>query len=242
MAGVAGTLQLQWVLICRLSIIQPTRPYTKYTFNNGQLTHMHAVSSSFHSKASTWKTKLLYLCAWHAPAKHLENTQWGAFSLTPSFFLFLNCQNPPFFTLMTMFSRQQHWWLMDNFGFDNSIDDWQAKYFHCSLHYACATGFIKQHTLIVLCIQYSCIHKVKHTTISHGCYAGVQFIPATSLVRFGAWVTAIDRFHCTMIIYTLTSEITMCAYHGCVRKASYSASSVIFFSIIFYALSKGYTK
>ena len=94
----------------------------KYTFNNGQLTHMHAVGSSFHSKASAWKTKLLYLCAWHAPAKHLENTQWGAFSLTPSFFLFLNCQNPPFFTLMTMFSRQQHWWSMDNFGFDNSIE------------------------------------------------------------------------------------------------------------------------
>ena len=41
---------------------------------------MHAVGSSFHSKASTWKTKLLYL---HAPAKHLENTQWCAFSLTP---------------------------------------------------------------------------------------------------------------------------------------------------------------
>ena len=41
---------------------------------------------------------------------------------------------------------------------------------------------------------------IKHTTISHGCYAGVQFIPAISLVRtniVGPWVTAIDRFHCS---------------------------------------------
>ena len=78
---------------------------------HGQLTHMHAVGSSFHSKASAWKTKLLYLCAWHAPAKHLlENTQWGAFSLTPSFFLSLAKTLP-----------SSLWWQC---SVDNGIDDW----------------------------------------------------------------------------------------------------------------------
>ena len=164
-----------------------------------------------------------------------------------------------------MLSQQQHWRLTDNLGFNNSVDDWQTTLasitvltidkasinFHCSLHYARATVFIKQHTctLIILCIQYSwteflymllhsflmnLYNKAKHTTISHGCYAEVQFIPATSLVRptiFDPWVTTIDRFHCTMVInYTLKSEKTVCAYHvrnGCVRKASYITSSVI---------------
>ena len=146
--------------------------------------------------------------------------------------LFFASQNPRFFALMTaLLSQQQHWWLTDNLGFNNSVDDWRTALasitvltidkvsinLHCSLHYARATGFIKQRTLIILCIQYSwtkflymwlhsflmkLYNKAKHTTISHGCYAVVQFIPATSLVRptiFGPWVTAIDRFHCTMV-------------------------------------------
>ena len=36
-------------------------------------------------------------------------------------------------------------------GFDNSVDNWQAKYFHCS-HYVRATVFIKQHTLIMIIV------------------------------------------------------------------------------------------
>ena len=85
------------------------------------------------------------------------------------------------------------------------------------INYAIGPSTLNQCTLILLCVQYSwteflymwlysflmnLYNKTKHTTISHGCYAGVQFIPATSLVRptiFGLWVTAIDRFHCTMV-------------------------------------------
>ena len=139
--------------------------------------------ASFHSEAVAlgrcW-------CTWHAPAKHgLENAQWCAFLVDAVIFSF-PCLNPPLRTLL----QQQHWRSMDNLGFNNySIDDWQdeAKYFHCSLKF-----------LINL---YS---KAKHTTISHDRYAGVQCIPATSLVRlniFGPWVTAIDRFHCSNNIH-----------------------------------------
>ena len=46
-------------------------------------------------------------------------------------------------------------------------------------------------------------NKVKHTTISHDRYVGVQFILATSLIKkaniFGPRVTAIDRFDCTTV-------------------------------------------
>ena len=50
-------------------------------------------------------------------------------------------------------------------------------------------------------------NKAKHNTISRGCYAGVQFIPATSLVMadiIGPRVTAINKFHCNMLIFTCT--------------------------------------
>ena len=110
------------------------------------------------------------------------------------------CQNPPFFASIW----QQHWWSTDNFGFDNSTDDWQGKYFHCSLnnvhwsHCVYNTVELSSYTCNCILFSWTCIIR-PNTTISHGCYAGVQFIPATSLVRFDPWVTAIDRFHCTMV-------------------------------------------
>ena len=104
------------------------------------------------------------------------------------------------FASMTTWLWQQCWRSTDNLGFDNSINDWQGtcKYFHCSLHYAHTTPGFKQRTLNWVMNLYN---KAKHTTILHGHYAGVQFIPATSLVRpniFGPWVTVIDRFHCIL--------------------------------------------
>ena len=155
---------------------------------------------------------------------HQQNISWKilngvlAFSLTPSF----PCQNPPFFASMTTFSWQQHWRSTDNFGFDNTIDNWQAKYFHCSLQYACATVFIKQCTLIALCTVYntvelnsytcncilfswSCIISPNTLQFHMAAIQGSRFIPATSLVRFDPWVTAIDRFHWAMVT-TLVSR------------------------------------
>ena len=176
------------------------------------------VSSYIHFTAKLLLGRLscyIYIWAWHTPAKHLENTQWCAFSLTPSSFLFLAK------TLPSSLRRQ--------ISVDNSIDDqWTVlalitvltiDKLHTCISTALSIIHVQQGlcTLIVLCIQYSwteflymwlhsflmnLYNKTKHTTISHGCYAGVQFIPATSLVRptiFGPWVTAIDRFHCTMV-------------------------------------------
>ena len=118
-----------------------------------------------------------------------------------------------------------------------------STYFHCSLQYACATVFIKQCTLIIIVYtiwsielsSYTCIYlhsflmnlynKAKHTTISHGCYAGVQFIPATSLVRptiFGPWVIlalitalAIDKLNISTapsIMCNRVNKTTYCVY------------------------------
>ena len=61
-------------------------------------------------------------------------------------------------------------------------------------------------------------NKAKHTTILHGCYAGVQFIAATSQIRpniLGPWVTAIDRFHFThQLMYNVDRECLMSGTKG----------------------------
>ena len=130
------------------SHVHPLQPI-RHTLSIMVRSHTCAVGSSFHGKASAWKTKLLYLCAWHAPAKHLENTKWCAFLLMPSSFLSLAKTLPSS--------------LLWHCSVDNRIDDRRTilalitamisiKYFHCSLHFACVTGFIKQ---LALCIQYS---------------------------------------------------------------------------------------
>ena len=149
-----GDPEVMWFVLCHLPS-KPTsaystnnRCYIKYTVSNGQLIY------SFHSKATAWKTKLLYL---YMSLTYTSKTS-GKYSmvcfLVDAIVFSFPYQNPSFFALITTFSRQQYWWSTDNFGFDNSVDDCQAKYFHCSLHYVRATGFIKHRTLIVLCKQY----------------------------------------------------------------------------------------
>ena len=97
-----------------------------------------------------WLSCYIYMCLTCTSKKSPRKYSMVCFLVDTIVFSF-PCQNPPFFASIW----QQHWWSMDNFGFDNSVDNWQDKYFHCSLHYTCATGFIKQRTLIVLYIQYS---------------------------------------------------------------------------------------
>ena len=155
---------------------------------------MYTVGSSFQNKAIslgreniTWKMQCCIL-------------------VDTIFFSFL-CQISCSFTLITTWLQQQRWQSADNLGFDNNVkvEDWWTTLaliaalmvnnwgFHFSLHYICAraTARFKQRTL-------TCILRQKHTTISHDRYAGLQIIPATSLIGpniFGPLVTTIDRFH-----------------------------------------------
>ena len=143
--------------------------------------HLHTVGSSFHSKASacfvTWKCSVVCF-------------------LGDAVLFSFPCKNPCSFTSMTTWLRQQCWRLTDNFGFNNSVDNWHGEYSTASPLCMCNSRF-RQRTLIVLCIQYSwteswtCIVRPSTLQFHLAAMQRSSLFQAISLVRpdiYGPWV------------------------------------------------------